>query len=410
MKGKVVSQQDIQGWRGMSQQSVEFKEKYGYYPLWTNSMFSGMPAYQIAFDCTYKLQVGYLVPCFNTWLAQADKFFLSCLHLLLFFLPCCRSQSMGKYYGRACLCLLHFDPIIINVGHNTEMVSIGYVPAVLAGLLLLFQRRYWAGFAVTAFFRSVADRAKPCANGVLHFDNGIGIMAVAFLIKSYKEKQLPAAIKGVGTCAGSRFAWACLQCGDPCCQLMNMQKKVRVAADLNLHKMIIHPTKPKADLIKKKLSDGAMDWVKLLRLFLPDLYGGGSRNNELNSSSKFAEKLTEAGVPEDNAVQNANDSSYWGDQPSTAGPVYLGAIICFLFIFGLFYVKSWHKWWIIAATAFAILLAWGANLKGINYFIFDHLPFYNKFRAVTMSLNSTVLFFGFGSIGMDKLITETDYE
>ena len=102
--------------------------------------------------------------------------------------------------------------------------------------------------------------------------------------------------------------------------------------------------------------------------------------------------------------------SYWGDQPSTAGPVYFGAIICFLFIFGLFYVKSWHKWWIIAASAFAILLAWGANLKGINYFIFDHLPLYNKFRAVTMSLVIPQFCFSvLAVLAVNRLLTETDW-
>ncbi len=113
------------------------------------------------------------------------------------------------------------------------------------------------------------------------------------------------------------------------------------------------------------------------------------------------------GVPEENALQYADAYSYWGNQPTTSGPVYLGAIICLLFIFGLVYVKSWHKWWIVAATILGILLAWGSNFQAFNYFLFDHLPFYNKFRAPTMGLVIPQLCFPLlGVLAVDKLVSE----
>ena len=82
------------------------------------------------------------------------------------------------------------------------------------------------------------------------------------------------------------------------------------------------------------------------------------------------------GLPEENALAMANNATYWGDQPGTAGPVYLGAVICFLFILGMVYVKSWHKWWILSICVTGIVLAWGRHLAAVNYFLFDHLPLY----------------------------------
>jgi hypothetical protein len=107
----------------------------------------------------------------------------------------------------------------------------------------------------------------------------------------------------------------------------------------------------------------------------------------------FSEKLTEAGMPEESAIDYENAYSYWGTQPGTSGPVYLGAIMCFLFIFSLVYLKSWHKWWLIATAVIGILLAWVRISLPFNYFLFDYLPLYNKFRAPSMGLVLTHLLF-----------------
>ena len=143
LQGKVVSQHDIQGWRGMSQQSVEFKEKYGHYPLWTNSMFSGMPAYQIALDARNNISVGYIQSILTLGLPMPISFFfLACICFYFLCVVAGANPWVGIMGGLA-YAYSTFDPIIIAVGHNTQMISIGYAPAVLAGLLLFFQRKYW---------------------------------------------------------------------------------------------------------------------------------------------------------------------------------------------------------------------------------------------------------------------------
>jgi hypothetical protein len=408
LEGKVVLQRDIQGWRGMSQQSVEFKDKYGYYPLWTNSMFSGMPAYQIAFDSRTKLQVGYLDPILTLGLPKPISFFFLACICFYFFCLVAGTSPWVSIMGGLTYAYCTFDPIIVAVGHDTQMISIGYAPAVLAGLLLLFQKRYWSGVAVTAFF-AAAIIGQTHIQIVYYTLIMAGIMTIVFLIKSYKENRAPAAIKSV--VIGLLAAVLGLACN-----AVNMLPTYEYAKESTrggrseLSSTEDAEIKTKGGLDKEEAFRWSYGLGETFTFMIPGLYGGGSGGKEYSSSSKFVEKLTEAGMPEDTAIQYANAYSYWGGQPSTSGPVYLGAIVCFLFIFGLIYVKSWHKWWIVAASALAILLAWGANLKGINYFIFDHLPLYNKFRAVTMSLVIPQFCFSFlGVLAVNQLINETDF-
>jgi len=408
LEGKVVAQQDIQNWRGMSQQSVEFYDKYGYYPLWTNSLFSGMPAYQVFLDARTHILVGYLGNVITLSLPKPISFFF--LACICFYLLCIvvGINPWLSIMGGLAYAYSTFDPIIITVGHNTQMMSIGYMPAVLAGLLLLFQKKYWAGFAVTALFATLLI-GQNHVQMVYYTLIIAAVIYVAFIIKIYKEKQLPVAIKaGVLALIAGILGLAC-----SAVTMLPTSEYAKESTRGGRSELTQDnkENKTKGGLDKEEAFGWSYGLGETFTFILPDLYGGGSRNKQLNSDSKFVEKFTEAGVPEETALQYANSYSYWGDQRSTAGPVYLGAIICVLFIFGLFYVKGWHTWWMITTCAIAIILAWGANLKGINYFIFDHLPLYNKFRAVTMSLVIPQLCFPFlGVMAINKLLNETNWD
>ena len=407
LEGKVVAQQDIQNWQGMSHQSMEFHDKYGYYPLWTNSMYSGMPAYQIFLDARTHILVGYLGNVITLGLPKPISFFF--LACICFYLLCIVAgiNPWLSMMGGLAYAYSTFDPIIITVGHDTQMISIGYMPAVIAGLLLLFQKKYWSGFAVTALFSTLLI-GQNHVQMVYYTLIIAAIMFVAFIIRSYKEKQISVAVKsGILALVAGVLGLACTAV-----TMMPTAEYAKESTRGGRSELTQDNSenKTKGGLDKEEAFRWSYGLGETFTFILPDLYGGGSRNKQLSSSSKFVDKATEVGMPEESAAQYANYNSYWGDQASTAGPVYLGAIICFLFIFGLFYVKSWHKWWIIVASAIAILLAWGANLKGINYFLFDHLPLYNKFRAVTMSLVIPQLCFPFlGVMAVNKLIDETDW-
>ena len=407
--GKVVSQHDTQGWRGMSQQSMEYHEKYGTYPLWTNSMFSGMPAYQIAFDAKTRIHVGTIEKVFFLGLPQPVYFFFMACICFYFLCIVAGANSWISIMGGIAYAYSTFDPIIIGVGHNTQMMSIAYAPSVIAGLLLLFQKRYWSGFAVTALFSTL-----------LIFQNHIQIVYYTLLIaaifvignlyRDYKRKDLQSGIKAavLGTVAALLGL---------ACNAVNMMPTFEYSkesmrggkSELTLGKDSNNKTKGGLD--KDYAFRYSFGIPETFTLLIPGIYGGSNGGKEYSSSSNFVKKLTEAGVPDENAVQMANGYSYWGNQPVTSGPVYLGIIICFLFLFGMVYLKNWYKWWLLAASLVGLVLAWGANLKGINYFLFDHLPFYNKFRAPTMALVIPQFCFPFLAVlSISQLLRETDWQ
>ena len=409
LQGKVVAQNDIQGWRGMSQQSIEFNDKYGYYPLWTNSMFGGMPAYQIFLDARTHVLVGYIGNVITLGLPKPVSFFFLACICFYFLCIVAGASPWVSIMGGLAYAYSTFDPIIIAVGHNTQMESIGYMPAVLGGLLLLFQRKYLWGFAITALFSALLI-GQNHVQMVYYTLLIAAIISIAFIVKSYKEKNTAAALKSAALALIAGIIGLA-------CSAVTMMPTYEYAKESmrggrsELTDSEQTQNKTKGGLDKDYAFRYSLGIPETLTFIVPGLYGGSNGGSEYNTSSKFVEKFSEMGVPEDNALQYANGYSYWGDQPTTSGPVYLGAIICLLFIFGCVYIKSWHKWWIIAASILGILLAWGTNFQAFNYFLFDHLPFYNKFRAPTMSLVIPQLCFPFMAVlAINKLaFEETDF-
>jgi len=403
LQGKVVQQLDTQGWRGMAQQSFEFKDKYGHYPLWTNSMFSGMPAYQIAMDPRTKISVSYLSSVITLGLPiPISFFFLACI---CFYFLClvAGANPWVSILGALAYAYSTFDPIIISVGHNTQMMSIAYAPAVLAGLLLLFKRKYLVGFTITALFSFFLIEQNHVQIVYYTLITAL-IMTIAFFIKSYREKQLGTAVKSAafGLLAGI--------IGLACCAVSMMPTYEYAKESMRGGKseltQEIAGNKTKGGLDKDYAFRYSLGFGETFTFIVPGLYGGSNGGDEYSPNSKFVDQFSQLGVPEDQALQYEDHYSYWGEQPGTSGPVYFGAIICLLFIFGIVYLKSWYKWWLIAASIIGVLLAYGANLKGLNYFLFDYLPFYSKFRAPTMALVIPQLCFPLlGVLALSKFIS-----
>ncbi|MBS1936087.1 MAG: hypothetical protein JST96_18950, partial [Bacteroidetes bacterium] len=236
----------------------------------------------------------------------------------------------------------------------------------------------------------------------------IGFMSVAFAFYNWQKKDikntfiafavaLVAGVIGFGT-----FAITLLP-------LQEYGKETKRGGKSELATNITDKNKTKGGFDK----DYAFMWSygipETLTFIVPNIYGGGSEGRLISGNSKFAEKATEIGYPEDAALQIVNTQAYWGPQINTAGPVYLGAVVCFLVIFSLVYLKSWHKWWLLAISVFGVMLAWGSNFSSFNYFLFDHMPFYNKFRAPTQALFLPQLAFPLlAALGLDQLLKSKD--
>ena len=401
--GKVVSQSDMVGWKSMAQQSFEYKEKNGHFPLWTESAFGGMPTYTIALDATSKIQIGYFFYPISLGLPKPMYFFFIACVCFYILTQVLRINPWVSIMGTIAYAYCTFDPIIIAVGHDTQMMAIAYAPAVIASFLLIFQRKYLLGAALLSIFMGLQVGTQHLQI-VYYTVIVLGLITIFHLINSWKQKELKNFFTGLAFAA---FA-GLVGIGTYAVTVLPLQEYAKETKRGG--KSELATTKGDANKTKGGLDkDYAFMWSygigETFTLIVPNIYGGGSEGRLITDNSKFAEKATEIGMPEDNALQYANFYAYWGKQPNTAGPVYVGAVICFLTILGLIYLKSWHKWWLVIAAVLGIVLAWGSNFSMFNYFMFDHFPFYNKFRAPTQALFLPQLAFPLiASLGLNELL------
>jgi len=384
LQGKVLQQSDMLHWQGMAQSSFKYKEANGHFPLWINSMFGGMPAYQVAMEADNPIALGYLHNLFTLFLpAPFSYFFLLCISFY-FLTQVFKVDYRLGIMGAIAYAYASFTPIIVSVGHVTQVLTMGYVPALLGAIFLVFQKKYWSGGALSAVFASMLIAQNHTQ--IIYYFLIIAFIASAtyyiYWIKNKEYKHLLittailifAAIIGVTT---------------------NM---VSLATTFDYSKATMRGGSEIIDTAtnsaKKSTGlpiDYAFGWsyghAETFSILVPDVYGGSSEKSELDASSHLAKEAISKGVPDDQAGQFAAQfPTYWGSQPFTSGPVYLGAVICFLVIFGMIYLKGFDKWWIAAVCFLAILMAWGKNFETFNTFLFNYLPFYNKFRVPTMTL------------------------
>ena len=410
LQGKVVNQHDVLGWKGMAQQSFEYKEKHGRFPLWSNSMFSGMPAYSIAMDQDYPISVGWFYIIFTLGLpAPISYFFIACI-CFYFLCQVLKIHPWLSVMAAIAFAYSTYDPVIVAVGHNTKMQALAVAPATVASFLLLLQRKYWWGLALLSIcvgFQIGTQHLQIVYYTILTFVS----IGICYFIYAFKHSELKHAFISFGLAAlGGMIGF--LSCAVSMLPVQEYAKETMRGGKSELTDTTSSGNKTKGGLDK----DYAFMWSygigETSTLMVPGSYGGSDgykSGSHYNAPTKFSEKFAEAGAPEDAALEYENTYSYWGKQPGTSGPVYLGAVICFLFIFGLIYVRSWHKWWIVAIAALGILMAWGKNFSSFNYFLFDYLPFYSKFRAPTMSMVLPQFAFPLlSALGLDQLLNSQE--
>lgn len=387
MQGKVVRQSDVIQWKAMAQQSFEFKEKHGHFPKWTNSMMSGMPAYQIALGPKKPMNVNlYQVQKVLT-LGLPDSVFYLFAAALCFYLLCLvlGISPWVSIVGGIAYAYCSYNPVLIAGGHDTKLLSMIYAPAVLAGLQLIFKHKYWLGSAL--LLTSGVLLLSQHHQQIVYYTLLMAVfMTVPFIIKCIKEKK----VKHLLITGALSISLAVVMLGSMALTYWpayEFSKETMRGGRSELTQ------KDKKNETKGGLDkDYAFMWsygkAETMTLLVPNAFGGSSAEG-LGETSKAIEVLQENAqkLPQGFAQQIAQSSPmYWGELLSTQGTVYLGAIVCLLFLFGAFLSKSEHKWWLVAITLFGIVLAWGKNFEAVNYFLFDHLPFYKKFRAPSMSL------------------------
>jgi hypothetical protein len=377
LSGQQISQHDIMQWQGMSKEIVDFREKHGQEPLWTNSMFGGMPAYQISVVYSANL-VRHLDRVLSLGLPPpANYLFLSllCFYILLLVM---KLDVRSAVAGAIAFGLSSYHLIILIAGHNSKAHAIAYMPLVVAGVLLAFQNRLLLGGALTA----VALALELYANHLqitYYLFIVIGLLVLFHVVQAVRGgRVVPLAKQGavllfaalLGVMCNVTGLWATYEYGK-------------------------YSTRSQSELAEKKVSTGldkdyALEYsygvAETFTLFIPR-FSGGASSEPLDDRSATFEALVRNGVGAQQArAIVATSPLYFGDMRMTSGPPYAGAVVVFLFVFGLFVVKGPLKWWLATATALSVMLAWGKNFMPLTELFFDHFPGYNKFRAVSMLL------------------------
>jgi hypothetical protein len=376
--GKVLNQTDVAGWMGTVHQMQQFKAAHGHFPLWNNSMFGGMPAYQTALESGNAFSLAWLHNLFTLFLPVPVAFFFLLCISFYFLSQVLRINPWVGILGALAYGYASFSPILVSAGHETEIQAMGYVPFLLGALLLLYEGRYrWGTFLVGLFTSLLVSRNHPqITYYFLMIALAFTLAAIVRWIRArqWKHMFLCLALAGGAGAVGALTDAASL--------LTTYDYSQETARSVGLHM-------DAGAAQQGPSSDYAFEWsygkAETLTLMVPDVYGGASET--LGKDSRLAKALDRQHLPSWESDQFFTAfNAYWGDQPDTSGPVYLGAIICFLFLFGCIYARSPHRAWLVPLTLLAILMAWGRHFAVFNNFLFEHLPLYSKFRAPSMTL------------------------
>jgi hypothetical protein len=415
----VMKQSDIINWEGMVHQSNIYKEKHGHFPLWTPAMYAGMPAYQIAMDGPWT-PLGIINTVLTLGLPKPINMFFLASICFYFLCICLRIRPWVAVIGGLAFAYSTTFPEFIGAGHDTQMLALATAPAVLGGIILLFDKKFISGFVVTAVAVGL-QVAMGHQQVTYYMFLVVGIMIIFFLVQAFRAGIIAQQLKATGLAAVASIIGILIS-AVTLLTVYDYSKESKRNGQLIMDKKqnaneVVEGNKTKG-LSKEYAFQWSYGWTESLSLMFPGVSGYGSHGGErdgdhfvfpeLDANSNVAKYTSEKmGWPEDQA-SSLSGYLYWGDQPFTVGPIYLGAVVCMLFIFGMIYLDNKHKWWIFTAALLGVLLALGKHFPAFNYFMFDHFPLYNKFRVPTMALEITGLMLPIAAaLGLEKLLSDT---
>ena len=372
LQGKLVKQHDIEMHKGMAQEIDNYRNATGEQTLWTNAPFGGMPAWNISVQQKGNLTAPFY-KALRIGLPQSlSSVFISMLgfFVLLLVLDC---GFWISFIGAIAYGFTSYLFIVIGAGHNAKAMAMAYMAPVIAGVLLTYKGKYLWGCILTAFALAFEIRTGHIQI-TYYLLLIIVILIIAELISDLKNKQLGhflkaslglvvAAILGILTCSTTLYG------------------NYEFGKETTRGKPVL--TRNEANQTKGLDRDYITQWSygkgETWSLLIPNAKGGASAYiGRQNPALEKADRQFKDSIAQSNA--------YWGDQPGTSGPVYVGAIVVFLFVLGALTVKGKLKWALLTATLLSILLSWGKNFMGFTNFFLDYIPGYDKFRAVSMTL------------------------
>jgi hypothetical protein len=379
LQGKKIAQSDIAQYTGMAKEQIDFRASENSEPYWTNSAFGGMPTYQLGANYPHEY-INKLDSALRILPRPADYLLLYFLGFYVLLLVL-KADPLKAFFGALAFGFSTYLIIILGVGHNAKAHAIAYMPLVVAGVLLVFQRRFLVGGLLTMFAAALELNANhPQMTYYLLFL--ILIITAFYCYKQLKDKEY----KSLFTAFGIFVIAGILAIGANATSLLATAEYAK------------YSTRGKSELTfspdgSKSTSDNAMthDYIteysygiaESFNLISPRIFGGSNGEN-IGANTNMYEFLIGKSVPEDQAKEFVSSMpAYWGDQPIVAAPAYIGAVVFFLCLVALFLDKRKIKYVFVSGTVVSLILSWGKNFPILTDFFIDTIPMYNKFRAVS---------------------------
>lgn len=394
LKGEVLAQHDYTQAMGQQHEITEYVDKTGDQTLWTNSMFSGMPSVTIWLGYPSNLVGQLYVGVKSLFVNETDILFFLMIGMYLTLFPLTKNTWISTA-GAIAFAFGSFNLISIEAGHLNKVLAMAFMAPILGGIILAYNGRWLAGALLTGFFLAIQLRAGHIQITYYTLIAG-ALLALFYAEHSLVKKHMPLFMKATAALALASL----LAVGTNTAQIWGTYEYSHATIRGGKSELSNVKEEDKKGGLTK---DYAFNWSQgigeTMTILVPNLMGGGSSGDYEGTKSydKMLGLLKQNGYPQKEAEKIANQIAgselYWGTQPFTSGPIYFGAIVCFLFVLGMFFIKHPVKWALLGVAILTVMLAWGKNFEAFNYFVFDHFPMYNKFRTPTMILTITNLIF-----------------
>ena len=375
LEGRILYRHDSSAGRGAGREATEYYQQTGERTRWSNSTFSGMPNYQTAPSYKSTEVLARVSDAYHLWLPENVWYVFAYLLGFYILLRAFDFRRELAVLGSVIWAFSSYFFIIIAAGHIWKVIALAYLPPMIAGIVLAYRGKYLWGFIVTSLFAAMEVNANH-VQMTYYYLFIIFFMVLAFLAQAIKEKQLPHFLKATGICLAGGLIGVSLNLSNLYHTWQYTQESMRGKSELVKQNAA---NQTDSGLERDYITQWSYGIDETWTLLVPNAKGGASV--PLSRSEKGMEKAENIYLP---IYQQLGQ--YWGEQPGTSGPVYVGAFVLMLFVLGLFIVKGPMKWALLAATILSILLSWGRNFMPFTDLFIDYMPMYSKFRTVASIL------------------------
>ena len=375
LDGRILYRHDSSAGRGAGQEQSEYHARTGEVSRWTNATFSGMPTYQTApsYSSTNGLQK--VMDAYHLWLPENVWYVFAYLLGFYILLRAFDFRKELAVLGSIIWAFSSYFFIIIAAGHIWKVMALAYLPPMIAGVVLAYRGRYLSGLLLTAIFTAFEVKANH-VQMTYYYLFIILFMVIAFLVEAIRSHRLDRFAKATAVCFVGAALGICINLSNLYHTWQYGQESMRGKSELVKQNAA---NQTSSGLDRDYITQWSYGIDETWTLLIPNVKGGASVPLAAN------ETAMEKANPEFYPIYQ-QIGQYWGEQPGTSGPVYVGAFVLMLFVLGLFIVKGPMKWALLAATVLSILLSWGRNFMPFTDFFLDYVPLYAKFRTVASIL------------------------